>query len=76
MTDLNLHADIPDVNERVDRLLHDAEHKDSGAVMARMMKDLAATDRFLTDRDLLVAEALCIDPERAAPAWRETNLRV
>lgn len=72
---LSLHADVADVNERVDRLLHDAEHKDAGAMMARMMKDLAAVDEFLTARDLLVAEAHIVDPTHAAPAWQETTIK-
>ncbi len=71
---LNLHADILDVNERVDRLLHDAEHKDGGAMMARMMKDITAAKEFVVERNRLIAEAIRIDPERAAPAWQETSL--
>lgn len=71
---LNLYEGIEEFDMRVDCLLHDAEHKDAGAMMARAMGDLTAVDRLLTDRDLLVAEALCIDPDKKSPTWKESSL--
>lgn len=66
-------------NAKVDRLLHDAEHAKSGAMMARMMVgriDNAAQDArdLMTKYHHLLNEAQSIDPTREAPAWSEADV--
>lgn len=64
------------MHDRVDRLLHDAEHADSGAEFARRMVVIqpdndahrAAAHDLTAKRDRLLAEALALDPQRTAPA--------
>ena len=58
----------------IDRLLHDAEQADSGATMARMMRDATAESRLVAKRDRLIRMALATDPQRTADAWEETTL--
>lgn len=65
------------LERRIDRLLHDAEHKDSGAKFARSLRGYQheeAAERMERQRDELIAEALRLDPERKAEAWQETSL--
>lgn len=70
--------------QQVDRLLHDAEHADSGAAFARHMAGMQphnrqhrqAAEELAAKRDRLLAEALALDPERTAPAWEETTLTI
>ena len=76
------HPDVPAVSypfeRKIDRLLHDAESKDSGARFARSlpgMGHLEAAERMERDRDALLAKALEIDPDRKAEAWSETSLK-
>lgn len=65
-----------DLDEQVDRLLHDAEHADSGAMMADMMRDSKSVIRFVAKRKRLIAKALKLDPERKADAWSQTRLAI
>lgn len=53
----------------VDRLLHDAEHADSGYAIAKMMKDKPAMEKFREKYEMLLAEANAVDPQQDAPAW-------
>ena len=39
-----------------------------------VMRDRGTAMRYWSERDNLVSEALAIDPERTAPAWKETTL--
>jgi hypothetical protein len=57
--------------DKVDRLLHDAERAGVGSAMARMLGDGPAERRLATKRDKLYAAALALDPEKTAPAWEE-----
>lgn len=57
----------------VDQLLHDAEHADSGAHMARMMGDTAYVQEALQKRDRLVREAVALDPTMQDEAWEEVD---
>jgi hypothetical protein len=69
----------PTIQRRIDRLLHDAEHKDSGAKFARSLpgdRPLEAAERMERDRDQLIAKALALDPDRKAEAWGETDLKI
>lgn len=67
----------------IDRLLHDAEHAESGADFAEMMMGQqpnnpahrAARDSLRNKCSALVAEAHAADPTHSDPAWEETNLR-
>lgn len=66
-------------NAKVDRLLHDAEHAKSGAMMARMMVgriEGAAEDaeRMMAKYHALLNEAQSIDPRNEAPAWEEADV--
>lgn len=63
-----------EMHEKVDRLLHDAEHADSGAMMAGVMKDDAAFSRLHAKKVSLLAEANALDPEHTAPAWSEADV--
>lgn len=68
--------DANERNAKVDELLHDAEHADGGADFAAMMGDAASVASLRAKCARLVAEVLAIDPQRLAPAWKETSLRV
>jgi hypothetical protein len=61
-------------DEKVDRLLHDAEHAESGARMARIMRDYGMQVEYEKKRDGLIAEAQALDPNREADAWQEATL--
>ena len=65
-------------NERAqmtpNELLHDAEHKDSGVIMALRMGDRDAAAALTSERDELIARALTIDLKQSHEAWAETNL--
>lgn len=68
-----------DRDGKVDRLLHDAEHAKSGARFARMLIGRiasAADDAKDLDEKVarLVAEANRLDPDHAAPAWKEADV--
>ena len=60
-------------DEKIDRLLHDAEHADSGAMMAGVMQDHEAKRRLIAKAANLRAQALALDPERTAPSWEEDD---
>ena len=66
----------PSVDEEtIDRLLHDAEHKDSAATFARdLMRQPLKAREFEAQRDGLIAEAKHRDPHRRAEAWLNTSL--
>lgn len=68
---LNLYEHVEDVAARVDCLLHDAEHKDSGARIASIMQDPVAFARLWRDKQVLIDTARRIDPEGKSPAWAE-----
>ncbi len=68
-----------EMHEKIDRLLHDAEHALSGERMALMMVGripTAAEDaRKLRDRyHALMNEARSLDPKETAPAWSEADV--
>lgn len=65
---------MSDIHKQVDQLLHDAERAGSGAEMANMLGDNAAWGRLIKKRKRLIAEAVALDPERTAPAWKESGL--
>jgi hypothetical protein len=68
-----------EIEVRVDRLLHDAEHKDSGAKFARSLRGIMhveAAERLERDRDELIAEAIKLDPDRTCDAWEWTDLKL
>lgn len=54
----------------VEGFLHDAEHALSGAMMAGIMRHVAAEKEFRAKAVALVREALTLDPKRADDAWR------
>lgn len=58
---------------KVDRLLHDAEHADSGARMAGMMCDYPAKKKYEAKRRRLIAEAHALDPQHRCDAWEEAS---
>lgn len=58
-----------DLFEEVDRLLHDAEHADGGARMARAMGDWPNADLLAAKAKTLRAGAETLDPAHTAPAW-------
>lgn len=56
-------------DDAVDRLLHDAERAEGGAMFARMMAD-ESNARLLDEKaQRLRAEAEALDPNKEAPAW-------
>ena len=62
-------------NETIDRLLHDAEHKDAAVDFTRnLMHDPQGARKFEQERDALIAEAKRLDPDRSASAWEDTSL--
>lgn len=62
---------------RIDRLLHDAEHKDSAATFARnLMRQPDKAREFEQERDALITEANRLDPNHTAHAWAETTLEM
>lgn len=63
-------------SEDIDRLLHDAEHADSGARMAGVMRDTEAALRLTRKRDDLIAHAHSLDPHHVEDAWRDTSLPI
>lgn len=70
-----------ELDEQVNRLLHDAEHALGGADFARMMVGrIASAAQDATSLDAkasaLIAKALVLDPARACPAWQECEPRV
>lgn len=65
-----------DLNERVDRLLHDAEHAKAGATFAAMMHDDYNARQLANKSQNLLNEALALDPQHTAPAWSETDMEV
>ncbi len=72
------------VYQRIDALLHDAEQAQGGAVFARWMvaaqpgnpQHAQVAKRLDAKRDRLVRQARALDPDRTAPAWRQTTLAV
>lgn len=48
-------------DDKINQLLHDAEHADSGRMMARMMGDTAAEKELRGKHDRLIAEAQQLD---------------
>lgn len=61
--------------EKVDRLLHDAEHALSGRAMARMMNDGASAKELGIKAQQLIAAAEALDPDRECIAWEEADLK-
>ena len=60
---------MSDRDEKIDRLLHDAEHAESGAQMADMMRDRPNALLLYEKARKLRADALALDPKKEAPAW-------
>ena len=60
-----------ELEEVIDRLLHDAEHAHSGAMLARRMRDPEAAKRLFEKSRRCRAQAAILDPDKAAPAWKE-----
>lgn len=71
-----------ELDEKLDRIFHDAENADAGLDMAIMMLRLDKSNRMHLDagRDLqakrngLVAEAAALDPERTSPTWKSKSV--
>jgi hypothetical protein len=63
-----------EIHAKVDRLLHDAEHAKSGAVMAGMMGDAEAVTRLRAKHAALLNEAHAIDPKETASAWADADV--
>lgn len=59
----------------VNRLLHDAEHADSGVMMANMMKDTKSASELKAKARRLWEEAHALDPTHTDDAWQETRLK-
>ena len=67
----------PEIERKVDRLLHDAEHKQAGAEFARSLRrveHIEAAKRMERRRDELIAEALKLDPDQTCEAWQDLDL--
>jgi hypothetical protein len=60
-------------DEKVDALLHDAEHAHGGAQFADMVRDTANAKALRAKRDRLYAKALKLDPKQEAPCWDESG---
>lgn len=60
-----------ELHEKIDRLLHDADHTESGAMMARVMRDRGAELSCIEKAAALLGEANRLDPQHTAPAWEE-----
>lgn len=58
-------------DEKVDRLLHDAEHALSGSKFAASIGHVGPAKELLAKHDRLVAQAQAADPAHKAPAWIE-----
>lgn len=63
-----------EIHAKVDRLLHDAEHAKSGAMMAEMMRDGEAAQRLRAKHAALLNEAHSIDPKETASAWADADV--
>lgn len=59
------------IDEKIDRLLHDAERALSGSDFARKVGDIGEANALQDKHDLLVADAQESDPGHKAPAWAE-----
>jgi hypothetical protein len=63
-----------EIEERVDRLLHDAEHKESGAVFCEtLVREPDRAREFRAERDALIAEAERLDPGHTTRAWKDAT---
>lgn len=62
-----------DIDDKLNELLHDAEHAEAGEVMARVMKDAAAVSRFRSKATRLVDKARKLDPQFNSRHWQETT---
>ncbi|MFL5481112.1 MAG: hypothetical protein ACJ8AK_02895 [Gemmatimonadaceae bacterium] len=67
------------LESRVDRLLHDAEHKNAGARFARSLRGIRHVEdaeRLERERDGMIAAAIRLDPDRTCDAWQWTDLKL
>lgn len=60
-----------DTEEKVDRLIHDADRAAAGADFARKMGDGKAATELYDKATRLAQEADALDPDRKSPAWKE-----
>lgn len=60
--------------QKIDRLLHDAEHAEAGETFARMIGHVFEAQTLRSKADHLIAMANTLDPEHTAPAWSETDV--
>jgi hypothetical protein len=60
--------------ERVDRLLGDAEGSDNAAMKAGMLGDMESRRRFINQRENYLAEANEVDPEHTCTAWKHSTV--
>lgn len=60
-----------DRDQIVDRLLHDAEHAESGRQFAARIGHVEPAKDLTEKRDRLLAKAQELDPAHEAPAWKE-----
>lgn len=65
-------AELTEVrNQTVDRLLHDAEHAESGAAFAKSIGHHPQAEEMTVKAKILRQEAEKLDPKHEAPAWAE-----
>lgn len=64
---------LREVNEKIDRLLHDAEHAESGARMARMMGDAGFVVEATRRCQSLIDEAVTLYRANPGAEWPEDS---
>jgi hypothetical protein len=62
-------------DDEVDRLLHDAERASDGAAFALRLRDIVNARSLAKKAQRLYAQAVALDPDQLAPAWKETRLK-
>jgi hypothetical protein len=69
---------MSELREKIDRLLHDAEHAKHGAEFARNLKPLPTwqedAERMEAKVRELVAQANALDPNHTAPSWEDADV--
>ena len=61
------------VNQEIDRMLHDAQHAESGANMAAMMHNKPKAVEFIAKRDRLIAEARLMHAANPGARWPDSE---
>jgi metallophosphoesterase superfamily enzyme len=60
-------------DDKLNRILHDAEHAQSGYEFAHMMGHKNPAAELRDKRDRLVREAIAIEPTCSKGSWREVR---